>query len=1242
MLTDSLRITAEFLPAPSNLPPVVLGWTPLAHASRFAMVEGAFTWDEARIEAVAMGGHLATFSTEAEWTATTPMRQSARSPHWIGGQQTNAPESPLSDWKWITDEPWLFSAWSPAEPNDYQGASEDRLEVFEYGAWNDADASNARGFMVEFASGDSSPLVSSVSVTEGEALALALKAADPDGASSALNTLLLSGPEGLFLNSSGTLIWQPAEGQGPATHLVSFVVTDGGTPPASSTNTLQILVTESNNPPQFRGDLRLTFGAFSAADGMLISSNASPLASTGGNPGGFLPLTFATTNQYSVLVTSPDQSPLGPVVGFHLSCDVRSGNGTYERNADGMSFSFPRVGDPVLLNPQDQSGFAGGCCAETGTGTGLTISFDTWSGNLFPHSPGDTNDVEGILVRVDNETVAKIPLPIRNGSPDDPSSLQTGPRDPGYWNAGRSPWSHEAWESLSWRPLVIELTPDGRLSIGWKSVLLLDGFQIATPPLDGRLVIAGRAEWANANLHLDNLRLETVRHHQSVEGSPVAIALGASDPDRPAQQLQYRLLEAPPGATITDTGILQWNPNESVGGSTNVIVVRVDDSGVPPMSATNRIRLVVIEDNQPPVVTSSEVAETMEGSALQAAVTAVDADIPAQTLSFSLIAGPPELTLGADGRLNWTPSEDQGPSTNAVIVRICDNGVPSLCITNELRIRVREVNQPPVFTSLPPFSMTEGESLTGNLVANDRDWPLQDLTYSLLSGPTGFLVRADGGFSWTTGEEHGPVSHEITVSVTDNGVPPLSATNTFQVSVAEENTRPVLEPLPDLVAVEHALLRLPLAGQDSDLPPQSLMYRLEGAPEGMILHPSGLVEWSPSEVQGESTNRVVISLSDNGSPSLSATIEFLIVVLETNAPPTLAIPEEVRLEEQQPFTFLLEARDIDDPAQVLSYALVEGPEGLSISQTGLIQWKPSEAQGPSTNVLTVRISDDGTPPQTVTAATRLIVNEINGTPEILGHADQATSEGDLYRTVMEAVDADIPAQSLSFALVSGPEGVSVTPDGVVEWRPREDQGPSTNVIAVSVSDDGLPPLAATNEIVVLVLEVNLPPRIPEIPELSIIQGIPWRYAIQGEDPDLPPQRLSFRLMNGPAGLAVSDNGDMNWTPERWQSPSRNAVVVEISDDGVPLLSRQFAFTVDVRVPEEVPEILITAGNNTGDLHLEIRAMDGQRLVLENAAQVGAWQEVQHLTGLGKVSPIRVNIVAREDTSRYWRVLVGTQ
>src|SRR5205823_5812582 len=78
---------------------------------------------------------------------------------------------------------------------------------------------------------------------------------------------------------------------------------------------------------------------------------------------------------------------------------------------------------------------------------------------------------------------------------------------------------------------------------------------------------------------------------------------------------------------------------------------------------------------------------------------ASDADLPANTLTFSLVAAPAGVNLDpSSGILTWTPTEAQGPSTNLITVKVTDSGTPQSSDTKGFTIVVAEANSAPVLT----------------------------------------------------------------------------------------------------------------------------------------------------------------------------------------------------------------------------------------------------------------------------------------------------------------------------------------------------------------------------------------------------------------------------------------------------------------------------------------------------------------------------------------------------------------
>jgi hypothetical protein len=92
-------------------------------------------------------------------------------------------------------------------------------------------------------------------------------------------------------------------------------------------------------------------------------------------------------------------------------------------------------------------------------------------------------------------------------------------------------------------------------------------------------------------------------------------------------------------------------------------------------------------------------------------------------------------------------------------------------------------NTPPILLQPPNQELTLGQTLELTANASDDDLPAQLLTFSLgEDAPPGAVITpVTGNFTWTPGSA--PITNSISLIVTDNGTPRLSATQTFQVVV---------------------------------------------------------------------------------------------------------------------------------------------------------------------------------------------------------------------------------------------------------------------------------------------------------------------------------------------------------------------------------------------------------------------------------------------------------------------------
>ena len=211
----------------------------------------------------------------------------------------------------------------------------------------------------------------------------------------------------------------------------------------------------------------------------------------------------------------------------------------------------------------------------------------------------------------------------------------------------------------------------------------------------------------------------------------------------------------------------------------------------------------------------------------------------------------------------------------------------------------------------------------------------------------------------------------------------------------------------------------------------------------------------------------------------------------------------------------------DTPANSLTFSLDAGaPAGASIdANSGVFTWTPSEAQGPGTYDVTVRVTDDGTTTLNDFETIEIVVGEVNLPPELASIGNQSIDEGVELSFTASATDPDTPANGLTFSLDAGaPTGASIDPTtGNFTWTPSESQGPGTYDVPVRVTDNGTPNLSDFETIEVTVGEVNQPPVLGAIGNKSIDEGAEVTFTATASDPDTPVDALTFSLDSGAPG-----------------------------------------------------------------------------------------------------------------------------
>jgi len=730
------------------------------------------------------------------------------------------------------------------------------------------------------------------------------------------------------------------------------------------------------------------------------------------------------------------------------------------------------------------------------------------------------------------------------------------------------------------------------------------------------------------------------------EGMLLTFAVSATDQDTPSAKLSYRLEEPfPTGASINSTnGVLTWTPTKQQAPSTNLITVRVTDDSSPPLTDTKSFTVVVNRINSPPVIPAIPDQNASEGAPFSLVVQATDPDGPGQQLTFSLDEAVPAGAAIAPntGAFTWTPSEQQGPSTNLFTVKVTDNGVPPLSATNSFTVVVSEVNLPPVLSVPGTQTLDELTPLMVRITAVDPDIPANVLAFSLAEPQAGVSIDLSTGvLTWTPIEAQGPSTNIITLRVTDNGVPSLTATNSFTVIVNEVNLPPSLAAIPDQTVDEGVPLSLTVTATDPDLPAQTLRFSLESdAPAGARVDPvSGLFTWTPSEEQGPGTNRITVRVTDSGIPGLSDTRAFSVIVREVNSTPVISALADRIVEENSRLEFAVEATDPDAPKNAVTFALgSDAPAGATIDpRTGVFSWTTPAVAAAQTNRITVRITDDGSPPMQATAIVQVLV-----TPAKLRLAqipDRTEDEGTVIAFGASVMDSPLAQPPFTYALETrAPAGALISPNsGAFLWQPTEAEGPSTNRITVRVTDSSNPPLTASRSFTVIVREVNRPPVLEAIVAQKVAAGQPLRLNVKAQDPDLPANELTYSLEPGaPVGPSIdAKTGLFSWTPGPLAAGGTNSITVKVTDNGSPPLGHTATFAVAVTVPEGPKLAGVLLPN--GQFQLTLNGETGRIYLIQFSADLAAWEPLTNILSASTAIQI-VDPLAPGVRQRFYRAL----
>ncbi|XP_039872379.1 protocadherin alpha-2-like isoform X7 [Simochromis diagramma] len=462
--------------------------------------------------------------------------------------------------------------------------------------------------------------------------------------------------------------------------------------------------------------------------------------------------------------------------------------------------------------------------------------------------------------------------------------------------------------------------------------LILTAVDGGKPPRTGSLQIHVNVIDVNDNIPAFSKLLYKVRVKENVTPGTLVIKLNATDLDEGMNsKILYSFIKR---GNIDPSNIFDLNSETGEitvkGGldyeETPAYEVRVQatDQGPVPRSAQAKLLIEIIDmnDNPPQISVTSlmtPVKEDAELGTIVALITVSDKDGGENGVTSCKVVGSVPFKLKSNYKNDYSlvvdgPLDRETTSVYNVTITATDEGAPPLSSNKVITVHVSDVNDnAPKFMETAINVYVKENSPTGSVIytvnAFDADLDVNaKVIYTLLdSSLKNIPVSSVLNINSETGDIVSLQSFnyeeiktfQFKVQATDSGVPPLSSNVTVNVLILDENDNnpTILAPYSEHDAVnsenipysaEAGYFVAKIRAVDADSGYNALLSYHLSEPKGNNLFRIGT---STGEIRTRrrmsdndlKTHPLVVLVSDNGEPSLSATVSIDVVVVESTA-----------------------------------------------------------------------------------------------------------------------------------------------------------------------------------------------------------------------------------------------------------------------------------------------------------------------------------------------------------------------
>ncbi len=560
-------------------------------------------------------------------------------------------------------------------------------------------------------------------------------------------------------------------------------------------------------------------------------------------------------------------------------------------------------------------------------------------------------------------------------------------------------------------------------------------------------------------------------------GSFYSYSPSATDPD--GDPVTFSLIKVPNGVQMFDGKTITWWPTADQVTQHDFILEASDGRGGA-IEQHFTVDVTGYDVNHAPEISSQPGNSIQSGGSYEYRVIATDVD--GDILAYTLLDGPPGMTLDELGVVRWTPA-DSGYYN--VALRVEDGRGGYTTQTFQIAVYSSLSNGAPVLATTPVTAAYIGTRYEYSFQASDPDG--DSIVYSVLQGPVGMEINASSGLlSWVPGEQD-LGEHSVTVQAYDGRGGATTQSFPLSVQTLSDNTPPDITSTPATAVAVGAEYTYQVVAVDAE--GDSLQFALEAAPAGMTIDAQGAVAWVPGSDQA-GLHTVAVKVSDDAGGT--AVQSYTLAVddgtgLVGNLPPVISSSPASQADAGATYSYQVQAADPEGSA--LTYQLVGAPASATIDAGGLLSWSTTGGDiGSHSIVIEVADAEGAAAQQQFTVS--ILGSGGNRLPQIGNTPPASAKVGLEYHFQLQASDPD--GDTLSFSLPQAGPGASISPTGLLTWTPAAaGQQPTTLRVSDGIQWTDLSwNIEVASASTALGATINVDPEVVDAGEDVLVEVIP--------------------------------------------------------------------------------------------------------------------------------------------------------